>query len=274
MVACIEFKRLLQVKLSGAIGGIAKFARCHRRRAITAPPAGPAALAASKCQQEDGGVAPEKLSPWASFMQHGFVVIDLNVTQEEQYALKCLSLHMAACAQNPWNKGNRGPGRTCVNNTKHVEDNQWANVLSIIMKSPEVSMVLSKIPGGVGFYDCGGDVVEAGAACVPPAGKRNPCEWHRDYRFYFRWLSISVLAEPTEANQGPLVLQSWSDESQIFTFSGHTGLCVIRDVYTMHRGSRNSTHKRRAMPSFRFVSKRERQPLMTIPQLREYLRIS
>ena len=94
-------------------------------------------------------------------MQRGFVVIDLNLTQQDTCALAKLAHHMATCAACPDVKDNRGPGRTRVNNANHIEDSTWANVLNIIMNNKEVEMVLSEMPGGIGLCDCGGDVVEA-----------------------------------------------------------------------------------------------------------------
>ena len=212
---------------------------------------------------------------WEFFMDHGFVVLDLGLDAEGKTAFANLARHMGRMAVNPELRGNRGPGRTCVNDTANIQNNMWREALKIIMGHRDVKIVLSELVLmlKLRFHDCGGDYIEADAVDIDIDGSRNPCRWHRDHTLYLQWFCISVLAEPTSIQQAPLVLESWSECKGRVQFIGQPGLCVIRDVFALHRGSANNAHLPRAMPSFRFGAGNavKLSSSMSVPELCSFL---
>ena len=211
---------------------------------------------------------------WSFFMNNGFVVVDLGLDDAGKAAFANLASHMGVQATDPAIRHNRGPGRTCVNSYLNVQNAVWQEALKYILRSREVKLVLEELVTllGVRFHDCGGDVVEADTPDEDPPEVRNPCRWHRDHQWYLQWFCISVLCSDTAINQGPLVLESWGGRKDHFWFAGHCGLAIIRDVYGLHRGSRNTTPLPRQMPSFRFGHGNVATPCsMSVEQLQQFI---
>ena len=219
-------------------------------------------------------VAQRGAAAWSCFWDHGFVVIDLGLDNAGKATFANVASQMASSAADPHIQYNRGPGRTCVNDVRNIQNSAWQEALKIILGNDEVKIVLSELIKSYKllFHDCGGDYVEAGAADNDNGVIRNPCRWHRDYEFYLQWFCISVLAEDTDLNQGPLQLESWSASKDHVLFYGHAGLCVIRDVYNLHCGSANNSPMPRAMPSFRFsAANAASSSSLSVPQLLEFI---
>ena len=220
-------------------------------------------------------LAQRGAAAWEFFLDNGFVVLDLGLDAEGITIFADVAREMAAMAMDPEIKHNRGPGRTCVNSTANIRNTVWKKAVKIIMQNDTARVVMCELVKRfkIQFHDCGGDYIEGGSPDTDDGEFRNPCRWHRDYPFYMQWFCISVLAEPTDISQGPLWMESWNTGKGRVPFVGNPGLCIIRDVYALHRGSSHNTRTPRAMPSFRFcaASAATSSSCLSVPQLLEFI---
>ena len=184
------------------------------------------------------------------FYDDGFCIFDIG---DHPDIFEALAEHMRDHALRPGTHGNRGEGRTCVNDWRNAEQPQWEAVLHLLLRRSGVKSLLEDV-GATRFYDAGGDYIEGRSHDRGEPGERNPCSWHVDCPFYFQWVIASVLVTDVSPAQGPLLIRSWSKQSRVVSVSGRRGLCIVRDASAYHRGSANDTPDARPMPSFRFAS--------------------
>ena len=89
------------------------------------------------------------------------------------------------------------------------------------------------------------------------SAERHPTTWHRDTGSFADWFVASVLVHEVAKDQAPMQVQSWmSRDAVVASFHGHPGLCIIRDVWCLHRATCNNTAHGLAMPSFRWHGER------------------